>query len=56
MKHEMKRMWLAFLALMLIAPLALGQAKDFPNRPITMIVPYPAGGQTDLEVRALSAG
>lgn len=48
-------MWLAFLALMLIAPLALGQAKDFPNRPITMIVPYPAGGQTDLEVRALSA-
>ena len=51
----MKRMWIAILALMLTAPLALAQSKDFPNRPITLIVPYPAGGQTDLEVRALCA-
>lgn len=55
MKLELKRMGLAFLVLVLIAPLALGQGKDFPIRPITMIVPYPAGGQTDLEIRTLCA-
>ena len=55
MALEIRRMGLAFLTLMLLAPLALGQAKDYPSRPITMIVPYPAGGQTDLEVRALCA-
>ena len=30
----MKKTWFVFLGLMAIAPLALGQAKDFPNRPI----------------------
>ena len=55
MIHAMKRLWLAFVGLLLIAPLALGQAKDFPVHPITMIVPYPAGGQTDLEVRSMCA-
>ncbi len=29
-------------------------ASDYPNRPVTMIVPYPAGGVTDLAARALA--
>ena len=28
-------------------------AQDFPTRPITLIVPFPAGGPTDLALRAL---
>jgi tripartite-type tricarboxylate transporter receptor subunit TctC len=28
-------------------------AQDFPTRPITLIVPFPAGGPTDLAMRAL---
>jgi tripartite-type tricarboxylate transporter receptor subunit TctC len=31
-----------------------GQAADFPNKPITLIVPYPAGGATDLVIRPLA--
>lgn len=33
---------------------AYGAAPDYPNRAITMIVPYPAGGVTDLAARALA--
>ncbi len=29
-------------------------AQDYPNRPITMIVPFPAGGSTDLIARIIS--
>jgi tripartite-type tricarboxylate transporter receptor subunit TctC len=29
-------------------------ASDYPNRPVTVIVPYPAGGVTDLAARALA--
>jgi tripartite-type tricarboxylate transporter receptor subunit TctC len=36
-----------------LALLALGaaQAQDFPNRPITLICPWPAGGSTDTHLR-----
>ena len=35
-------------------PLASGQAsKDFPSKPITLIVPWNAGGSTDIYFRAL---
>jgi tripartite-type tricarboxylate transporter receptor subunit TctC len=30
------------------------QAQTFPNRPVTLIVPWPAGGSTDLAMRALA--
>jgi tripartite-type tricarboxylate transporter receptor subunit TctC len=33
---------------------ALAHAQDFPNRPVTLIVPWPAGGPTDLAMRALA--
>src|SRR6476659_3190702 len=29
-------------------------AQDFPSRPVTLIVPWPAGGSTDLVMRALA--
>ena len=45
------RRWLV-LAAFAIAPLA--QAQDFPARAVTLIVPWPAGGSTDLAMRALA--
>src|SRR5690606_17341901 len=42
----------AALPSLLVSPLAL--AEDFPTRPITEIVPYPAGGSSDLAGRALA--
>ena len=33
---------------------AHGQGPAYPNRPITMVVPFPAGGVTDLGARALA--
>jgi tripartite-type tricarboxylate transporter receptor subunit TctC len=44
------------MALCLIASFATtaGAAAQYPNRAITIIVPYPAGGVTDLSARALA--
>jgi tripartite-type tricarboxylate transporter receptor subunit TctC len=39
----------------LLARPALAQAR-FPDRPIRILVPFPPGGTTDLEMRALSEG
>jgi tripartite-type tricarboxylate transporter receptor subunit TctC len=33
---------------------AMAQAQSFPTRPVTLIVPWPAGGTTDVAVRALA--
>jgi tripartite-type tricarboxylate transporter receptor subunit TctC len=49
--NDMKRTGLAFLALMLIAPLALGQAKDYPNKAVKVIVPFTAGSGSDTSAR-----
>lgn len=38
----------------LAAPLAPLHAQDFPSRPITLIVPLPAGGPVDRHLRALA--
>ncbi|WP_454674992.1 tripartite tricarboxylate transporter substrate binding protein [Achromobacter pestifer] len=45
------------LGLALPAALTLGRpahASGFPSRPITLIVPFPAGGATDTQMRALA--
>ena len=50
----MKRIRLALaLCLSLIVGLSV-QASDFPTRPIQVIIPYSAGGGTDLAVRVLA--
>jgi len=41
------------LALPLALP-SLAQAQAFPSKPITLIVPWPAGGSTDRHLRALA--
>jgi tripartite-type tricarboxylate transporter receptor subunit TctC len=44
--------WTAFLLLMM-AVAGSASADDFPNRPITLINPFPPGGQADLTGRPL---
>jgi tripartite-type tricarboxylate transporter receptor subunit TctC len=43
----------AAAAATLAAPAAFAQA-DFPNKPIKIVVPYPAGGLSDFQVRAIA--
>ncbi|MCA6126149.1 tripartite tricarboxylate transporter substrate binding protein [Bradyrhizobium sp. WSM 1704] len=33
---------------------ATAQAQDYPTKPITLIVPWPAGGSTDISMRAIA--
>jgi tripartite-type tricarboxylate transporter receptor subunit TctC len=41
---------------MLIAIPCIASAADFPSRPVTIVVPYSAGGSTDAAARILAAG
>ena len=47
------------IVLILAAILSLiasaSSAQDYPNRPVTLIVPWPAGGTTDIGMRALAS-
>jgi len=42
------------LAALLLTGHALAQ--EYPNRPVTLVVPWPAGGPTDIAVRAVADG
>src|SRR4051812_43059653 len=50
-----------FASLLLSAAIAFAgiggnvQAEGFPTHPVTLIVPFPAGGSTDVVVRALAS-
>jgi tripartite-type tricarboxylate transporter receptor subunit TctC len=44
------------LFLLLIAPSARVHAQDYPTRPVTILVPYTAGGATDILARILADG
>ena len=43
------------LAVALSALSGIAQAQQFPTRPVTLIVPWPAGGSTDIGMRALAS-
>ncbi|MVW78410.1 Bug family tripartite tricarboxylate transporter substrate binding protein [Bordetella sp. 02P26C-1] len=49
------RLGKAFIALLMAAPCA-ALANDFPNRPVTIVVPYSAGGSTDVAARIVGEG
>jgi tripartite-type tricarboxylate transporter receptor subunit TctC len=49
-----RRKVLAIVAAGLAAPWVHAQGTAFPNKPITLIVPWPAGGSTDRHHRALA--
>ena len=50
--NMLQRLALAAIASLLLAPLTVA-AQGYPNRPVTLIVPWPAGGSTDTHLRKL---
>ena len=50
-----RRHWLGWSLALATAPLATARAQaPFPSKPVQLIVPWPAGGQTDLTIRILA--
>jgi tripartite-type tricarboxylate transporter receptor subunit TctC len=50
-----RRHWLGWGLALTAAPLATARAQaPFPAKPVQLIVPWPAGGQTDLTIRLLA--
>src|SRR5688572_32387686 len=52
MKHLNRRTVIAGAAGLALAP-ALARAQEFPTKQVRVIVPYPAGGGTDLVARLI---
>jgi tripartite-type tricarboxylate transporter receptor subunit TctC len=48
----MRRTWMAAVVVAVFG-LVPAHAQDYPNRPITVVVPFPAGGPTDAIIRNL---
>lgn len=49
----MKRWLMAAMAALVTLPAAVLAQQGYPNRPVHLIIPYPAGGTTDVMARAL---
>ena len=54
MNAELSRRRALALGAAMMVPALAARAQVFPGRPITLIIPYPAGGPTDVVVRALA--
>jgi tripartite-type tricarboxylate transporter receptor subunit TctC len=48
------RIWIVSIALALIAGIAPVQAQTYPSRSITLVVPFPPGGSTDVAARIMA--
>jgi tripartite-type tricarboxylate transporter receptor subunit TctC len=53
-KHALKRAAKFTLAAMFAAFASAAPAQDYPTRPVTLIVPWVAGGPTDIVIRAVA--
>ncbi|MBC7956063.1 MAG: tripartite tricarboxylate transporter substrate binding protein [Cytophagales bacterium] len=53
-QHTRRGLLLAAAGAALAAPFGAAQAQAYPTKPITLIVPWPAGGSTDRHHRALA--
>ena len=50
MRAMTRTIW-ALLALLAVVPSAAAQTDPYPSRPITIIVPFPPGGSSDVVTR-----
>jgi tripartite-type tricarboxylate transporter receptor subunit TctC len=51
---SVRHLWLALLALSVVALSGPVDAQDYPNKPIKFVVPYPPGGGTDVVARIVN--
>jgi tripartite-type tricarboxylate transporter receptor subunit TctC len=56
MKLKLKQLGLAAFATMAMVAGTSTSAQDFPTKPVSLVVPYPAGGATDVIARLVAEG